>query len=460
MTHTPILSEREEYYLSYGLDRDPFPEGGIDNIFYITPELNQRIELIKHLLDNSRQVLIITGPGESGKSTLAKYLLSVFDDGRPVSRVWATKDMDREILAGMILEDTQHLGESSTVSSVSRLHQYLEFCDMEQRQPLIIIDDGHWLSIDTLNFILQMNALDHNNTRFRFVIFAGEEINRTLESPGIKMSDTGIVHSISLPLIAPDQVPDYLQHRLDSSGNVNRYPFSDRDADYMYRVSGGAPGRINRLARQAMQDPADYGQTKESPYDVLKTTVLRGIRNPVVIGTIISLGIVLYYVTVGGPGEQPRAPAATRGTITREAEEVAEPPRAVSPPVETVTTPEPDVEPEQDRPLSAMLAGIRGNDWIRAQAPDSYALQMIGARDIRTLEKFLATVPEMRDRLAILTTSNAGRPWYVFLYGLYPDRAAAVADLAGLPPEARVNQPWARAFSSIHQDLDKSPGKP
>ena len=88
-----LFSEHDDYYFKHGLDRDPFPKDGIDNIVFTSPELNQRIELIKHLLEFSQQLVVVTTPSGGGKTTLALLLMGLLNprEGRVTCDGWDIK---------------------------------------------------------------------------------------------------------------------------------------------------------------------------------------------------------------------------------------------------------------------------------------------------------------------------------------------------------------------------------
>ncbi len=50
-----IYPTNGDYYSKFGLDTDPFLEEIQGDLYFITPELNHRTELIKHLLEFSQQ---------------------------------------------------------------------------------------------------------------------------------------------------------------------------------------------------------------------------------------------------------------------------------------------------------------------------------------------------------------------------------------------------------------------
>ncbi len=72
----------------------------------------------------------------------------------------------------------------------------------------------------------------------------------------------------------------------------------------------------------------------------------------------------------------------------------------------------------------------------------------MGARDRAAVGRFLEA-HRLGDRGAWFTTSHQAQPWFVVVYGLYPDKAAARAAIETLPDALRAGSPWARSVGSI-----------
>lgn len=79
---------------------------------------------------------------------------------------------------------------------------------------------------------------------------------------------------------------------------------------------------------------------------------------------------------------------------------------------------------------------------------DHYAIQLIGAYDRDSLERFVDEL-DLPGETRIVTTRRDGRDWHVVLYGNFAGRAAAKASLRGLPEPARAHGPWIRTFGSL-----------
>src|SRR5690606_41170250 len=93
---------------------------------------------------------------------------------------------------------------------------------------------------------------------------------------------------------------------------------------------------------------------------------------------------------------------------------------------------------------------LRGPGWIRQQADGSYFLQLINASDPGNARRLIERLAGVQADLAAYTNyTPSGRPRYLVLYGVYPDRAAAEAAIANLPAEIRSIPPWPRARSGV-----------
>jgi len=89
------------------------------------------------------------------------------------------------------------------------------------------------------------------------------------------------------------------------------------------------------------------------------------------------------------------------------------------------------------------------------QSPgSSYALQVLGARAVGSVDRFMRG-HEGIDGLRAFATIFKGRPWYVVVYGEYSSRKQATDAVATLPDALRKQRPWARSMKGIHNDINK-----
>ena len=68
-------TSNDQYFLEYGLERDPFPKDVIDKNIFLTPEINRRLKQAKQHIKSSDKLLLISSAPGSGKSLLAQKLI-------------------------------------------------------------------------------------------------------------------------------------------------------------------------------------------------------------------------------------------------------------------------------------------------------------------------------------------------------------------------------------------------
>lgn len=137
--------------------------------------------------------------------------------------------------------------------------------------------------------------------------------------------------------------------------------------------------------------------------------------------------------------------------------EPAAPTSAPPAPVEErrpASSPEPKAVVREEAPSISSTSptvptpGDGGDAWLASRKSDHYTLQLVGARERGSIEKFIRD-HAIAAPYAIFSRDLGGRPWYSLVAGDYPDRAAAVAARARLPARLRGRDVWPRTFESI-----------
>ena len=131
-------------------------------------------------------------------------------------------------------------------------------------------------------------------------------------------------------------------------------------------------------------------------------------------------------------------------------------------PASTVTSPSPAKGSTQ---VAEPLAPLAGNvttsasipaegqaaydlDWLRKQEPSGYVIQLVGTRSAAAAGKFVDE-HKLGPQGAWFLTSHENKPWYVVVYGMYPDNASAKAAIKTLPEPLRAGSPWPRSVASV-----------
>jgi type II secretory pathway predicted ATPase ExeA len=154
----------------------------------------------------------------------------------------------------------------------------------------------------------------------------------------------------------------------------------------------------------------------------------------------------------------PAVPAPAAVPAAAPEPKAAEPVRAVAPslqtaPVAPVPAPAapPSVEavavsPPPRPPVDT--ARLDGNEWLRAQNPAAYTLQLAGAAERKDVQEF-SDKYGLPGKVVIAEVLRGGKVWYMVLYNSYATWGEARRDLGTLPVAIQRNDPFARRFASV-----------
>ncbi|HET8729728.1 MAG TPA: SPOR domain-containing protein [Moraxellaceae bacterium] len=106
----------------------------------------------------------------------------------------------------------------------------------------------------------------------------------------------------------------------------------------------------------------------------------------------------------------------------------------------------------------AHATGFRDADWVKAQNPESYTLQVMAARDEEAVKHFLAD-REDRGEFSYFVYPQDGSNWFVVTVGNFPTRELAEGVAASKDWGTGGGRAFSRRFG-VYQDALKSASVP
>ncbi len=428
--------------------------------YYLTPELNQRINLISHLIQNSEQLLLILAEAGYGKTTLLNQLKKTVENQHEhwwIYRHLSTPAVSPETFVSKVLTafNVRHDGKPIKELQDS-LRNHIAATRYNGQLPVLLIDDAHKLPLATLKLIIELSMQGESLTRMRIVLFCEPQISSILATPEFKIVHNTLVHNLDIPAFSKTQVRDYLQFYIKNSSYRNTHPFTSEIIKKIYKESEGVPEEINLQAGRILHKFNEHRFAKTYiSYSKLRWGL------PIVIILIITAGIIYWkYPTLFKQPVSPIIEPIVNYDIKITTENLSEHVEApvVVPTMTYLDTnnealiDDKELLVEEIPPVIKATNRVKNEVWLKEQNSKYYTLQVLGAYDKITLSKFLEQ-HELKE-VAMYKTSFQGRNWYVLLYGHYSSYSQATTALAMLPDSLRNStKPWVRTFGSIQKRL-------
>ena len=271
------LNRVEPAYLSaFGLTHAPFSLQHDDHFLYLSPELNEQLELLRHYTQYGNLLLIITGERGIGKSSLKQRFIQTAVEEWQICEIQAHTMMDAGLLLRQVATGfgiTQPPLDPDSLFEV--LSNQIEHLHDQSYEPILIIDDAHELPQDALKSLLYL-AEHHSDQQIalRIILFCDPEINTMLDDPAIRSLKERITHDIEISPLSEEQTAEYLRHRLAVAGLDGTSPFTPKLIHKIYQASDGIPAKINEYAHQNLLDDSepDVSDEEDNTYSVQTTT--------------------------------------------------------------------------------------------------------------------------------------------------------------------------------------------
>jgi DamX protein len=188
-----------------------------DSAYFETPEREERLLLVSHLLENARELVYLRGPAGAGKTSFARRLMARLADG--FNFVWLDAAQEQDLAA--VTARQLDVDDSTAPAWPDNL-----LFAMAERELLVVIDNADRLEVTTM---AQLAALhDHGAS----VLLVGRSglVEGAARSPRI----------IDLPAFSEEQSAAFLRSR--HSPAVSRV---DGDmATALHSASQGRPGPL------------------------------------------------------------------------------------------------------------------------------------------------------------------------------------------------------------------------
>ncbi|KAF1056359.1 MAG: Cell division protein DamX [Pseudomonas delhiensis] len=293
------LHADEAFLAHYQFSHDPFAPR-VPGFKFFPAQRKPVLGQLHHLARYSHLLLAVTGPVGSGKTLLRQALVASTNKDAVSSVVISGRSAADE--ATLMRQLAQGLGITQ-VGADAILAKVAQLAITGQ-DVYLLVDDAEQLRDGALEMLLLL-AAGNTEARLHVFLFGEPELLSRLEalSEGEER-----FHAIELQPYSEEETREYIAQRLEGAGQGIELLSEDLLAD-IHEQSGGWPGSINQVARDALAEAmlADKtGARKSKPSAVVSLRLPK--KHLLVLG-VVAIGVVAAWF-MQGRTSKPEAPAS------------------------------------------------------------------------------------------------------------------------------------------------------
>ncbi len=298
------LHADEAFLGHYQLSHDPFA-ARVPGFKFFPAQRKPVLGQLHHLARYSQLLLAVTGPKGSGKTLLRQALVASTNKQAVQSVVVSARGAVEAGGVLRLLSQGLNVPQADVRAVLSRIAQLAA----TGQEVYLLVDDAEQLDDAGLEAMLAL-AAGNAEGRAHVFLFADHSLIARLE---LFADGAECFHAIELQPYDEAETQEYLAQRLEGAGQGIELFTAEQIAD-IHLASGGWPGAINLVAREALIDAmlAQRGAEKRSSF---------GFKLPVkhlIALLVVAVGIAAAWMMQGRVENLPVAPVSSQLPLGQE----------------------------------------------------------------------------------------------------------------------------------------------
>ena len=449
------------YLDHFGLREAPFRITPHTEFFFFGASRGATLEALIYAITRDEGIVKVSGEVGSGKTMLCRMLLEKLPDD--VATVYlANPLLSRDEILHAIADELQApLPESRSHLLLRALQERLIEIYAAGRQVVVMIDEAHAMPAETLEAIRLLSNLESNRHKLmHLVLFGQPELDAQLRRPELRPLKERITHNFALEPLRRGDIGSYLMFRLRAAGYRGPDLFTAAAIERISKASEGLTRRINILADKSLLAAFADGRhlidkkqvdtaIRDAQFNALGGEWTRHRRWLAGAATLLVVALFagatagwLGHEVAGDASAHPpaaqepvAAPAAGESDVVPDA--AARAAESVTPAATAELAAVPPAEAPTATPAPTLAERIAASAvWLRDAPGSHYVVQLLavdGQREQEVVDFLAARTASLEtDRVHVYRSQLSGRDRIGVVYGDYPSRAAASADLRRL----------------------------
>ncbi|MGD0158184.1 MAG: AAA family ATPase [Terracidiphilus sp.] len=245
------------YKAYFHLKRNPFDLTPDPHCFVPTPRHNEALAALYYGVRRHKGFVVVTGEVGTGKTLLLRCLLRLLENSKDIAYAYMFNSRlePTDFLQYVLTDFGLPASGKNKCELLVDLSKFLVTRGSSQMTTVLIVDEAHDLSPDTLEEVRLLSNLETAEDKLLQIILAGQpELDKKLDSVELRQLKQRVALRTQLGALSAKQTQEYIEQRLRIAGADSNAPaiFSEEAVIAVYSYSRGYPRLINTICENAL----------------------------------------------------------------------------------------------------------------------------------------------------------------------------------------------------------------
>jgi general secretion pathway protein A len=241
------------YQEYYGFDRQPFGNTPNAQNMFLTRQHREALNHLLYGIVHRKGFILLTGEIGAGKSTVCRAALERLGNSFETAWIVNPSVQKASLLRAIAIEFNMQVDRDEPLEIMHRLNGYLVDRYLEDKVPILIIDEAQNLSVESLEQVRLLSNLETGQEKLLQIVLIGQpELREKINHPSLIQLKQRIAVRYHIDRLSRKELADYIQHQIDRAHPKVSPHFTKTALWRIHQFSKGIPRLINSVCDQSL----------------------------------------------------------------------------------------------------------------------------------------------------------------------------------------------------------------